>query len=1588
MAEFKLGRLRFVWQGQWITGHTYVKDDIVRYGAKSYVCMVGHAANGNFYTDLNDTTPKWSLMTDGISWKGDWQASTLYKIGDIIKQGADSHICKVGHTSDSNITSGFYTDQTGGKWDILTAGIEWTGVWDTSIFYDVGHIVKFGAKDYICAIAHTSSATIDSGFYDDLTDNKWTLLTDGQEWLGTWNTATFYKNGDIITYGSNGYICKLGHTSSAVLAGGFYLDLPTKWDPLVTGQVWKGTWATSTYYKINDITKFGAKEYICILGHTSSSTANSGFYTDLSGNKWSLLVDGVQWSGNWAQTTYYKIGDIVTYGGTTYICATGHTSQALLETDQGNWNLLVNGINFIGDWSGASYVYKVNDVVKYGADIWICNSSHTSTSTFDIIKFSIFVQGLEYVDTWDTITSYVLGDVVTYGGYTYTSLTTNNINNVPSTNPLIWVPITTGFRMQGDWTGATAYLVGDVIRNGAYTYVAILDNTNVYPPSDVLTWELLNTGFANRGTWTSGQVYKLGDVVSYISTSYVCVQPNTASTPNNPVNDITGAYWNLLSQGSTSTFNTTAGDITYRAGGGADTRLPIGSDGQVLRVINGLPTWDLFGVLPNIFYVSTEGTDAADYGGSLDKPWRTVNYACTTVVNGVYNPNARFLLSQNKNWMVEEMYYWMQYEKSLSHAPFSPSSVFDAGKTRRDAKYIVDAVTYDITRGGNSQSVDAAIMYFLPGSTNTFVNATVTSEMPYYIAAINKLLGLMGSALSNSAPAQSYQTLMSVPSPVSQVINLSYTTEAGVSAAVTTLVGIITTSLTSVSTALVPLPNQGETATIFVKNGTYAEILPISVPANVAIVGDELRGTIIEPAVGYTGSNMIYVRGGSGVRNMTLTGLTGAFTAVNSYGTRRVTGGAFVSLDPGTGPGDTSVWVVSRSPYVQNVSTIGTKCVGIKIDGSLHDGGNKSIVANDFTHVISDGIGVWCTGTGARTELVSVFTYYNYIGYLSELGGKIRATNGNNSYGELGSVSETYDVTETAITGTVTNRASQATVSRVLTDGNNILWLEYSNAGQEYSTAIYTVTGSGFNAAVSSPTILNNAVCEVRITSGGSGYISTVNSAQNGGTSTITLSAADTANSSQYLNMRILITAGKGAGQYGVIHTYNAGTKVATIYTEDTNVPGWNVAVDGTTVQTVLDSTTYYIIEPRITFASGTGTGALARAVVSSGSITAIRIINPGSGYVTPPTMTIIDTNATSAGSYLVMTQNGVLGQPIWGNRGTSYTTASVSVNGDGVAEFLQTGYFLTVENLTKIPLAGASIAISGNDNFYAVVLTASQSGSIGNYTATFQINPSLLVNNAPVHGDAITIRSQYSQVRLTGHDFLSVGTGNVVSTNYPGVPLVEPTAIAQVTQHGGGRVFYTCTDQDGNFNVGNLFTVQQATGVATLNASSFNLSGLYSLQLSGSGATITQFSTDGTFTSNSDALVPTQKAIKTYIASQLGAGGANLAVTSLTAGNIFESGNTITTLNNVDLKITAMTGNSVQFPSLVNHGTGSIESYAYGASITHSNGSADTYDAGSTLTINGTITNNTTPVNPADVPNKMYVDRTLTLNNLWTSAW
>ena len=93
MAEFKLGRIRFIWKGAWASSTEYLKDDIVRYGGRTYVAVRGHTASSNFYNDEDH----WNKFSDGTEWKNDWTTGTFYKENDIVAYGGILYICNEGH---------------------------------------------------------------------------------------------------------------------------------------------------------------------------------------------------------------------------------------------------------------------------------------------------------------------------------------------------------------------------------------------------------------------------------------------------------------------------------------------------------------------------------------------------------------------------------------------------------------------------------------------------------------------------------------------------------------------------------------------------------------------------------------------------------------------------------------------------------------------------------------------------------------------------------------------------------------------------------------------------------------------------------------------------------------------------------------------------------------------------------------------------------------------------------------------------------------------------------------------------------------------------------------------------------------------------------------------------------------------------------------------------------------------------------------------------------------------------------------------------------------------------------------------------
>jgi hypothetical protein len=196
-------------------------------------------------------------------------------------------------------------------------------------------------------------------------------------------------------------------------------------------------------------------------------------------------------------------------------------------------------------------------------------------------------------------------------------------------------------------------------------------------------------------------------------------------------------------------------------------------------------------------------------------------------------------------------------------------------------------------------------------------------------------------------------------------------------------------------------------------------------------------------------------------------------------------------------------------------------------------------------------------------------------------------------------------------------------------------------------------------------------------------------------------------------------------------------------------------------------------------------------------------------------------------------------------------------------------------------------------------------------------------LKDAPAHGANVQLRSDYSQNRLTGHDWLEIGTGNFATTNYPNQDTTTVRSGNLAVESGGGRCFYTATDQDGNFRVGSLFKVEQASGIATLNASFFDLNGLTQLTLGGivlggTSATITEISTDATLPLNSDNVIVTQRALKSFISSRIGGGGASLNANTVVSGQISFNQTTVGSTVSSNITNTDPT-KSIEFAARVN---------------------------------------------------------------------
>jgi hypothetical protein len=95
--------------------------------------------------------------------------------------------------------------------------------------------------------------------------------------------------------------------------------------------------------------------------------------------------------GPWVTGYAYIKDDVVSVGGSSYVCMTNHTSAGTFALDSSNWDVMVDGQRWRGEWATTTS-YEVNDIVKYNNTIYLCTTAHISTGSFNAIKFDIYFQ--------------------------------------------------------------------------------------------------------------------------------------------------------------------------------------------------------------------------------------------------------------------------------------------------------------------------------------------------------------------------------------------------------------------------------------------------------------------------------------------------------------------------------------------------------------------------------------------------------------------------------------------------------------------------------------------------------------------------------------------------------------------------------------------------------------------------------------------------------------------------------------------------------------------------------------------------------------------------------------------------------------------------------------------------------------------------------------------------------------------------------------------------------------------------------------------------------------------------------------------
>jgi hypothetical protein len=410
--------------GNWVSGGTYVLEDVVRHNFALW-CKVAEDSIYGPEPALNN--PNWALVWKDVYgvFRGAFDNTVVYQIGE-----------SVTHEDALWVATAVFDPVNGGEAPSVSS-TQWLRL--------------------ISTIAGADGA-----------DAFWNYLGEYDN-----NNNTNYKSGDIVTFQGQTYRCKYdtspGNNFSGPVDTGYW-DLiaskgadgadgntGAKGDTGVIGN-WTGNYNYSSNYLPNDVVRHNGALYIRI---NSNYTYNIS-PTDSQGPElWSLLIqDGANgtsgtnglngfaagaYVGEWDSYATYYVSNVVLYNENLYFSKVNSNSSYIPANNSGQW-LLIPTVD-------ASAVYAVTGSKGDKGDTGTAGTNGTNALW-------------NYTGAYNSGAAYSIGDLATYDGSLWYRKDAHggNVGDTPSTSSPYWDLIAS----KGEIIGSGSY---EITQNGTEQHV-------------------------------------------------------------------------------------------------------------------------------------------------------------------------------------------------------------------------------------------------------------------------------------------------------------------------------------------------------------------------------------------------------------------------------------------------------------------------------------------------------------------------------------------------------------------------------------------------------------------------------------------------------------------------------------------------------------------------------------------------------------------------------------------------------------------------------------------------------------------------------------------------------------------------------------------------------------------------------------------------------------------------------------------------------------------------------------------------------------------------------------------------------------